>query len=147
MSSYSIYAADDGNGNFTVVAKNAPATLPAGGTTLSIPWVRNPNGGTTNLVVTSATTATPIVCTTASAHGYSTGDEVFISGGLVMTAVNGAFTVTVTGSTTFSLDNSVGSGTYTASSAKVKKLAKATDLGMAIQAGLRACLDDRASGN
>lgn len=147
MSSYAIYAADDGNGNYTVVAENTPTTLPAGGTRLSIPWVRNPNAGTTNLTISAATTATPIAATTSTAHGYSTGDEVFISGGLVMTAINGSFTITVTGSTTFTLDQSIGSGTYTASSATVKKLVRATELATAIQAGLRSCLDDRASGN
>ncbi len=146
MSSYAIYVADDGSGNFTVVAENTPTTLPVGGTRLSIPWLTNANAGSTPLVITSATTATPIVCTTA-AHGYTTGDEVFISGGLVMTAINGSFTVTVQSSTTFALDQSVGSGTYTASSATVKRLTKAKDIGTAVQAALRAVLDDRASGN
>lgn len=147
MSSYSIYVNDDGNGNYSCVAINSPTTLPAGGTRLSIPWVRNPNAGTTNLTVSAATNATPIAVTTSTAHGYSTGDEVFISGGLVNTAVNGAFTITVTGSTTFTLDQSVGNGTYTANSATVKKLVRATEVATAIQAGLRAVLCDRASGN
>ncbi len=146
MSSYSLYISDDGTGIFRVVAINTPATLPAGGTRLSIPWIENYNAGTTGVVISSATTATPIVITTASAHGFVTGDEVFISGGLVEN-INGSYTFTKTGATTGSLDNSVGSGTYTASSATVKKMDSSKSVGIAIQAGLRAVLDDRASGN
>ncbi len=146
MASYNIYVEENpaASGRWTVAAKRAPSTEAAGGTTLSVPWVMNQNAGSTPLTITAATTATPIVCTTA-AHGYETGDQVFISGGLVMTAINGTFTVTVVSSTTFQLDNSVGSGTYTASSATVKKLAKATDPAIAVQAGLRAILNDRAT--
>ncbi len=147
MSSYSIFIKDDGNGNFSAVGRNAPTTLPSGGTPLSIPWIDNANAGTTGLVVTAATTATPIAVTTASAHGASTGDLVFISGGLVMTSINGTFNVTVTGTTTFTLDQSVGSGTYTASSATAKLISKSKLLGSALQAATRAVLDDRASGN
>ena len=146
MSSYSIQITDDGSGNFTSVAQRGATTLASGGTRLSIPWVVNANKAETPFTITAATNATPIVATTA-AHGYTTGDEVFISGGLVLTGINGSFTVTVVSSTTFQLDQSVGNGTYTASSATCKRIAKATDLGTAVQASLRAALDDRASGN
>lgn len=147
MSNYAMMITDDGSGNFTVTAMNTPTTKPAGGTRLTIPWVKNLNAGATGIVVTSATTATPIACTMASAHGLSTGALVKISGGLVMTAINGTFNVTVTGATTFTLDSSVGSGTYTASTATMIPLDNAKELGVAVQAGLRAMLDDRASGN
>lgn len=65
--------------------------------------------------ITGATNATPIVVTTSLAHGYSTGDVVQIISGLGNTAVNGVWKVTVTNSTTFSLDDSSGNGTYTTS--------------------------------
>lgn len=146
MSDYTIFLDDDGSGNFACSAINSPATKPAGGTRLVIPWVDNANTTETPLTVTAATTATPIVCTTA-AHGYTTGDQVVVTGGLVMTSINGTFTVTVVSSTTFQLDQSVGSGTYTASSATVKKISKTKLLGSALQAAFRAVLDDRASGN
>ncbi len=146
MSSYSAYFTDDGVGNYTVVVENAPATLPAGGTFLSIPWITNANAGNASIVISSATTATPIACTAASAHGLVTGDTVYVSGGLVLN-INGTYNVTVTSSTVFSLDKSVGSGTYTASSASFKKLTKAKNVGEAIQAAQRAIMDDRASGN
>lgn len=65
-----------------------------------------------NIQVGSATNATPIVCTSAVAHGYSTGDVVQISGVSGNTAANGVWKITVTGSTTFSLDDSSGNGSY-----------------------------------
>jgi len=62
--------------------------------------------------ITGATNAAPIVCTTSLAHGYSTGDVILLSGATGNTAANGVWKVTVTNSTTFSLDDSSGNGTY-----------------------------------
>jgi hypothetical protein len=56
----------------------------------------------------TSSNATPIVCTTSLAHGYSTGDIVLIGANTSNTATNGVFKVTVTNSTTFSLDDSSG---------------------------------------
>ncbi len=149
MSSYGIYVADDTNSNFSVVAFRAPATLMAGGTRLSIPWVTNANAAATVTVISAATTATPISAT-AAGHGLATGDvvQVFLNSATASVLnIVGTYTVTVSSSSVFTLDNSVGSGTYTASTASVKPLVKAKDIATAVQAGLRACLDDRASGN
>ena len=149
MSSYAIYVADDGSGNFSVVAENTPATLPAAGTRLSIPWITNANASSTVTVISAATTATPISCT-AAGHGFTTGDvvQVFLnSSTAAVLNIVGTYTVTVSSSSVFTLDQSVGSGTYTASTASVKKLVKAKDVGTAVQAALRSILDDRASGN
>lgn len=63
-------------------------------------------------LITGATNATPIVITSA-AHGLATGDYVAIAGVGGNTAARGTFQVTVTGTNTFSLDDSVGNGTYT----------------------------------
>lgn len=69
--------------------------------------------GTTAATISGATNAIPIVITTGSAHGYSTGDFVYISGVAGNTAANGLWSITVLTSTTFSLTGSTGSGTYT----------------------------------
>lgn len=53
--------------------------------------------------VSSSTAANPSVITTAAAHGYTTGDQVEISGQTVNTAINGTWTATVLTSTTFSV--------------------------------------------
>lgn len=59
--------------------------------------------------ITSSTNASPIEITAAN-HGYATGDKVTIIGHLVNTAANGSWTVTNTGTNTFTLDGSVGNG-------------------------------------
>jgi len=64
--------------------------------------------------ITDATNASPIVVTTAAAHGLTTGDNLTIELVQGNAAANGTWFVTVTGATTFSLDASVGDGTYTA---------------------------------
>ena len=69
--------------------------------------------GVSNLEITGATNATPIVITSASPHTLATGDFASLSGVLGNTAANGTFTITVLSSTTFSLDSSVGNGAYT----------------------------------
>lgn len=62
--------------------------------------------------VEGATNATPIVIT-VTGHGFATGDEVRVTGVGGNTAANGLWTITVTGSNTFELDDSSGSGPYT----------------------------------
>lgn len=61
--------------------------------------------------ITAATNATPIVIT-ASNHGRSTGDVVFISGILGNIAANGSWTITKVSDDSFSLNGSVGNGSY-----------------------------------
>ncbi len=151
MASYAIYVTDDTNGRYGAVAFNAPATLPAGGTRLSIPWITNANDGNAYFTVSAATTATPIAVTTSAAHGWVTGDTVTfkraVPGTDTVLNIVGTFQFTRTGATTGTLDGSVGSGTYVASSAVGKKLTLAKELATAVQAGLRAALNDRADGN
>lgn len=71
-------------------------------------------------LIAAATITSPIVCSTSLAHGYSTGDVVQILGG--NTSVNGVWKVTVTSATQFSLDDSSGSGTYSANSAFISPM-------------------------
>lgn len=54
----------------------------------------------TSLVVSITRSSTTATVTTSSAHGYQTGDVVYISGA-AQSQYNGAQTITVTGSTTF----------------------------------------------
>jgi hypothetical protein len=63
-------------------------------------------------VINAATNASPIVITTASAHGYTTGQDVFIADAKGNTAANGFWTITVLTSTTFQLNGSTGNGAY-----------------------------------
>jgi hypothetical protein len=55
--------------------------------------------------VSAASNASPIVITTAAAHGLATGDRVFIAGVTGNTNANGIRKVTVLTATTFSLQN------------------------------------------
>lgn len=64
------------------------------------------------VVITGATNATPIVVTTATAHGRTTGDSVFVRGVLGNTSVNGISVCTVITATTFSVPQA-GNGAYT----------------------------------
>ncbi len=97
----------------------------AGGTVLAIKVPSNTTGLVTGsnaatTAVTGATTATPIVVSSTS-HGLTTGDVVTTASIGGMTEANGTFVVTVITSGTFSLNGSVGSGTYT-SGGTVQKL-------------------------
>jgi hypothetical protein len=65
-----------------------------------------------SLGITAATNANPIVITTASAHGLSTGNDVIISGALGNTAANGTWPITYVSNTKFSIPVA-GNGTYT----------------------------------
>lgn len=64
------------------------------------------------IVVTGATNATPIVITTPSAHGYTTGWEATIAGVTGNLEANGSFAITVLSSTTFSLTGTAGAAAY-----------------------------------
>lgn len=66
-----------------------------------------------SLSITAATNATPIAITTASPHGYTTGQTVSIVGGGGNLNMNATWVISVTGPTTFTLTGSVGNGVYT----------------------------------
>lgn len=63
--------------------------------------------------ITGATNATPIKIAYGTSHNLSTGKQVTITGVGGNTAANGTWTITVTSSTEFTLDASVGNGAYT----------------------------------
>lgn len=67
------------------------------------------------LVVTGATNASPIQITTASAHGFTSGDQVLVVGATGNTAANGTWMITVVDSFNFTLTGSTGNGSYISS--------------------------------
>jgi Tc toxin complex TcA C-terminal TcB-binding domain/Neuraminidase-like domain/Putative peptidoglycan binding domain/Salmonella virulence plasmid 28.1kDa A protein len=64
------------------------------------------------LTVVGASAAAPIQITTTVAHGLASGAQVTVSGVEGDTGANGAFTITVTGATTFTLNGSAGNGAW-----------------------------------
>ena len=64
-------------------------------------------------IVSTIAGTTTVTVTTTEAHGYQTGEEYIIYGVLGLTGANGRFTITITGTTTFTLNGATGSGTYT----------------------------------
>ena len=64
----------------------------------------------TQIAITSTDTSTPIVVTTATPHGLSTGTEGAVSGVANTSAPWGNWYVTVTGTTTFTLNGSASDG-------------------------------------
>lgn len=119
LSSVTAAAGDD----IRVMASPAATSLGINGT-----WT---NKDITSRSIQSSTAATPIQITTSTAHGFSTGDTVCISGHTSNTNANGTWTITVNGSTTFTLNTSVGtlsggaSGTVTNITGRTVTLASA----------------------
>lgn len=58
--------------------------------------------------ITGVSNSTPVVVTTAAAHGYATGDVVIVSGVFNQTAANGHWPVRVLTPTSFELQGSIG---------------------------------------
>lgn len=76
----------------------------------SFPYHLSSGGGQ---AITGATNATPIVIT--STNSYSNGDFVYIQGVRGNTAANGLWQISSASGSGYTLNNSVGNGTYTAS--------------------------------
>ena len=70
-------------------------------------------GPGTRVQITNATNTAPIVCTTATAHGFNTGDTIRQEGILGNVAANGLFQIAVTGASTYQLLGTSGTGAYT----------------------------------
>ncbi len=66
-----------------------------------------------DMAINAATNATPIKITTVGNHRLTTGDRVTVYNVAGNTAANGAWNVTVTSATQFTLNTSVGNGAYT----------------------------------
>lgn len=145
---FSIHLENDGSGNYAAYAFQAAATLPAGGTRLAVPYYQNPAQTEAAKTIASATTATPIVAT-SNGHGYANGDVVLITAipGMTPTLnITGTYEVANVTANTFELKGSVGSGTYVASSSKVQKIGKTTNLFDALSAAVKAIQAAKAAG-
>ena len=112
-------SADTLASNFTggLLPEAAALSVLAGGTVLAMRAATVTAGAirgasASPITITGATNATPIVIT-AAAHGLITGAVVTVAGVGGNTAANGTFKITKVSSSTFSLDNSVGTGIYT----------------------------------
>ena len=130
-----LYAGVTGLGNFLVLELDADSVNPGQGNaqgnsqiqlTNSSRGALNDNssnfsvgfGGSglwsgNSLSITAATNTTPITITTASPHGYTTGQTVSIIGATGNPVINNPWVISVTGSTTFTLSGSTAGGTYT----------------------------------
>jgi len=93
--------------------------------------------GSTASPVYGASNSTPIEINAGSGHNIRTGDQVVVSGALGNTAANGTFTVTRTGDAFFTLNGSVGNGTYTGGGSFVR-----LNTGIRLTYGDTAVLDD-----
>ena len=85
-----------------IMGSPAPTSLGQNGV-----WTSQALQATKNII--SSTNATPIAIT-CTAHGYSTGDTVVVTGHSGNTNANRTWEITNTGANTFTLDNSVGNG-------------------------------------
>lgn len=78
-------------------------------------YVANAGGtvhGVSQLGITNATNANPIVITSAAAHGLNNGDQVTITGVTGNTGANGTFTIGAAAGSSLTLTGSVGNGAY-----------------------------------
>ncbi len=81
--------------------------------------------------ITLITKANPGVVTTSAAHGYSTGDRVYVNNVLGMVEVNNRiYVVTVIDATHFSIVNTSGYTAYVSGGTVQKKAASGTDLSL-----------------
>lgn len=86
------------------------------------------------LTVTNVTNSGgKFLVTTSTAHGYNTGESIWINAVGGTTTANGVWNITVVSTTTFILDNSVFAGVYTAGGTSVHALFAATDVGRQIR--------------
>jgi len=67
-------------------------------------------GGTLTTIAITASVASPTVCTAGAAHGLVSGDRVRIASSTTTPSIDGDYTATVTGATTFTIPVNVTSG-------------------------------------
>lgn len=122
-----------GGGTAIIGLQNGPITgaleqldTTTGIVTVTIANAAGTTQGATNVPIIGATTASPIVVHTGTAHLLGAGGGyVYIAGVQGLSGVNGYFHATFVDSTHFSLDGSTGTGTYTTGGS-----AEVGDLGM-----------------
>jgi hypothetical protein len=82
------------------------------------------------LTITAATNASPIAVTVSTAHGWTTGKTIGISSvtGGAAAGLNKNHVITVTGTTTFTLDGSTGTGTYSGTAGRAQEFQDGIEL-------------------
>lgn len=105
---------DGGAINRALVTQN-----PSNGAVTVVIAAAGTTSGFMNLQITGATTASPIVITTAANHGALTGDFVQVNGVQGLVGANGTWVATRINATQLSLNGSSGAGTYTASTGQI----------------------------
>lgn len=146
-SNYSITLANTSGALYYALVVKDPTvvgTAATTGTFLTIDKYADTIRQTDPTTIVAATTATPIVVT-GTTNTLSNGDVIKISGGLVMTTINGTFEVSSVSGTGFTLLGSRGSGTYTASTAKFVKVEKNPSPFPCLMAAVQAIMNDRAT--
>ena len=91
-------------GNSVTAGKRQDTTATSSGTGIDLGLIP----GVSAVTITGATAASPTVVTTATPHGYTSGDSVVIAGASQGT-LNDEWTVTVTGASTFTVPLNLGS--------------------------------------
>jgi hypothetical protein len=96
--------------NDTIRVMASPAPVSTG---ITSNWQDSDSGRFYESTKTSnvTTNTTPVSITTTTAHGFQTGDWVFVTAVSVSTPINNLWRITVTGTTTFTLDGSTAPGT------------------------------------
>ena len=115
-----ISANDDSSDNNSIAGNEYRVMgMPAVNTGVNATWTKGGfgqrdanNNSIPNYSINGATAGTPISISTNSAHGYSTGDMVWVRNVRGVYGANGGWVITVTGTNTFTLNNSSGTGTY-----------------------------------
>lgn len=88
-------------------------------TMLNVALADQMNAPTVTATVANATNTAPIIITTTAPHGLHNYNNVTVSGVAGNTGANGTFFIAVTSTTTFSLQNSTGTGVYTPATGSV----------------------------
>lgn len=98
------------NGNLIKTSIADDGTLASTGGVLTKPELKNyvetvsaPAIAVTTKTISSNTLANPTVVTTSTAHGRATGDTATITGSNSTPSINGTYTITVTGASTFTI--------------------------------------------
>jgi hypothetical protein len=98
------------NGN--IVAAFSYVDTNSGDVTTVIANAAGSTDGTVSNPVTACTATTPIAITTQNPHLMVTGDYAYVAGIQGVNGSNGYFQITKTGASTFTLNGSVGTGSY-----------------------------------
>lgn len=143
--SYAVEIRNNGSDSFVGQVVTAPSTRPVGGVHPPITHIEDVHQIGAPVTITGATNAAPI-SVTATAHGYSSGDQVWITSVGGNTNANGGFVITVVDANTFTLDGSSGNAGYT-SGGVARKVPATKNLAALLNTLVETILNYEAAGN